>query len=129
MMGLTKLYGDAWWDGNAIWLLMAQTQSRPLNLTALRNAGQFGEYLINFWTQGVLYFELAFPVLIWNRPARPLLVALGILAWGSLVLVTGQLLFGLAMIVASTAFLPAEFFERLVGWRLPEPVPAAAMAR
>ena len=113
MMGLTKLYGDAWWNGEAIWILLAQTQSRPLDLSGLRRAGAYGEYLINAWTHAVLYYELAFPVLIWNRVARPLLLALGIVIWASLIVATGLLLFGLTMLVASAAFLPAAAFMPL----------------
>jgi hypothetical protein len=117
MMGLSKLYGDSWWDGNAIWILLAQTQSRPLNLTALRGAGQAGEYLLNFWTHATVYFELAFPVLIWNRRTRPLLVIVGAVIWTALILATGNVLFGLALIVASAAFLPTEFYYALIGSR------------
>jgi len=104
MMGLTKLYGDAWWDGNAVWMLLAQTQSRPLDLTGLRQLGEGGEYLLNAWTHGIVYFELAFPVLIWNRFTRPLLLVLTPFVWLSNVLVTGLVLFGLAMTAASCAF-------------------------
>jgi hypothetical protein len=107
MMGLTKLYGDAWWDGEAIWLLMAQTESRPLDLTGLRRAGQFGEYVLNFWTHAFVYFELAFPVLIWTRVGRPLLLGLSVVIWLSLIVVTGQLLFGLLMLAAGVAFIRA----------------------
>jgi hypothetical protein len=107
MMGLTKLYGDAWWGGFAIWHLAAQTQSRPLDLSFLRAS----EYTINFWTHAIVYFELAFPVLIWNRLARPLLVALSVLIWISLILATGLVTFGLTMIVANAAFLPAEWYR------------------
>jgi hypothetical protein len=110
MMGLTKLYGDAWWDGEAIWLLMAQTQSRPVDLTGLRRAGQFGEYLLNFWAHSVVYFELAFAVLIWTRVGRPVLLALSVVVWLSLMMVTGQLLFGLLMLAAGVAFVPAHVF-------------------
>jgi hypothetical protein len=113
MMGLTKLYGDAWWDGFAIWHLLAQTQSRPLNLTALRGS----EFFLNFWAHAIVYFELAFPILIWNRLARPLLVLLSLLIWISLILATGHLLFGLTMIVANAAFLPAEWYRGLFARR------------
>jgi hypothetical protein len=105
MMGLTKLYGDAWWDGSAIWYSLAQTQSRPLDLSGIRNAGKYGEYLINFWTLAIVYYELAFGVLIWPRVMRPLVLSLGVVVWVSLILATGQLLFALTMLIASAAFL------------------------
>jgi hypothetical protein len=111
MMGLTKLYGDAWWDGEAIWFVLAQTQSRPLDLSALRSS----EYLLNFWTHAVLYYELAFPVLIWNRLARPLLVAIGVVLWISLSLATGLAVFGLTLVAAMSAFLPPAFFRSIAG--------------
>jgi len=105
MMGLTKLYGDAWWQGEAIWLLIAQTESRPLDLSGIRRMGQFGDYLLNFWTHAVVYFELVFPVLIWTRIGRPILLGLSVLIWLSLIVVTGQVLFGLTMMAAGIAFL------------------------
>ena len=113
MMGLTKLNGEGWWDGIAIWSLLAQTQSRPLDLSFFQRGGQVGEYFVNFWTHAVVYYELAFPVLIWNRHARPLLLGIGIVIWISLVLASGLLLFGLTMVAATAAFVPAETFRAL----------------
>jgi hypothetical protein len=107
MMGLTKLYGDGWWDGVAIWYLLAQTHSRPIDLSGLRRF----PYLINFWTLGIVYYELAFPIFIWNRLARPMMLALGVLIWLALILATGHLLFGLTMLAAGLAFVPAEFYR------------------
>lgn len=108
MMGLTKLYGDAWWEGSAVWILLAQTQSRPVDLTGLRRMGQIGEYLVNFWTHTIVYSELAFGVLIWTRLGRPVLLGLSVLVWLSVILATGQLLFGLTMLTANLAFLRTD---------------------
>ena len=108
MMGLAKLNGDAWWVGEAVWNLLAQTHSRPLDLTSVRNY----PLLVNFWTHTIVYYELAFPVLIWNRFARPILLVVGAALWLSVILATGLLLFGLTMIVATLAFVPAESYRR-----------------
>jgi hypothetical protein len=108
MMGLSKLYGDAWWGGGAIWLLLAQTESRPLDLTGIRRAGGPGELLLNFWAHATVLTELAYPVLIWNRLARPLVIALAAVVWLLLALATGSILLALALIAASGSFLPAE---------------------
>lgn len=113
MMGLTKLNGEGWWDGVAIWSLLAQTQSRPVDLTFFQRSGQLGEFFVNFWTHMFVYYELAFPVLIWNRHARPLLLGLGVILWFSLVLASGLLLFGLTMLAATAAFVPAENYRAL----------------
>jgi len=119
MMGLTKLYGDAWWDGMAIWTLLAQTQSRPFDLTGLRGAGDLGEYFLNAWTHLVVAFELVFPVLIWSRGARKVLVPLAVLVWGSLVLATGLVLMGLALLTALFACVSADELRGWLGRRRP----------
>jgi hypothetical protein len=75
--------------------------------------GQLGEYLLNFWTHAIVYFELAFPVLVWSRLLRPILLAISIAVWISLIVVTGHLVFGLTMLAAGLAFVPAESFRWL----------------
>jgi hypothetical protein len=104
LFGFTKLYGDAWWGGEAIWLLLAQTHSRPIDLSWLRNFPR----VINGWTHLILAYELLFPVLIWNRLARPLMLAIGVFVWLSLGLITGLVPYALAMLVVNRAFVPAE---------------------
>ena len=104
MMGLTKLNGDAWWLGEGIWFLLAQTHSRPLDLSFLRNY----ELLVNFWSHAVVFVELAFPILIWNRLARPLILALAAVAWLSLIPVTGAWLFSLTLCAACLVFVPCH---------------------
>jgi hypothetical protein len=113
MMGVVKLNGDAWWLGEGIWYLIARTHSRPLDLSGLRNA----ELVVNFWTHAVVYFELAFPILIWNRWARPILILLGAAIWCSLILVTGMWVFALALVAAMGAYIPAETYRRWLGVR------------
>ena len=102
VMGAAKLYGNAWWDGEAIWLLIAQTHSRPVDLTGLRT----WPYLLGGWTHLVAYTHLGFAALIWSRLTRPIILALAALVWLSLIPVTGQTLFCLFMIAASIVYLP-----------------------
>jgi hypothetical protein len=128
MMGLTKLYGDAWWEGTAVWILLAQTQSRPMDLTAIRRWGQLGEYVVNFWTHAIVYFELAFGILIWTRIGRPILLWLSVLIWVSVIVATGQLLFGLTMLAANVAYLPESVFEPLARRREASEMPSALAA-
>lgn len=107
-MALAKLNSYAWWEGEAVWHLLAQTISRPLDLTGLRTS----KYLLNGWTHAIVYFELLFPVLIWNRLARPLLLGIGIALWLSLSLVTGMAMFSVGMILASLCYIPGETWRR-----------------
>jgi hypothetical protein len=102
LMGITKLYGNAWWDGEAVWLLMAQTHSRPLDLTNLRG----WPLLLSAWTHLIAYTHLAFAPLVWSRLTRPIVLTLATLTWLSLVPVTGQTLFCLFMAAASGIYVP-----------------------
>jgi len=111
LMGLSKLGGDVWWEGQAVWTLMAQTRSRPLDLTFLREQA----FLLDAWTHAIVLFELVFPLLIWKRLARPILLVIALLMWISLAALTGLLGFCLVMLVASAAFLPPTACQQLVG--------------
>lgn len=110
LMGLSKLAGETWWSGNAVWWLIARTESRLVDLTALHDA----TYLLNAWTHSIVAFELLFPVLIWNRQARPWLLWAAVAMWGSLALITGLVSFCAMMLVANLVFVPPETMRRFV---------------
>jgi hypothetical protein len=102
-MGMTKLAGDTWWYGEAVWWLIAHTESRLVDLTGLRSAF----LMVNLWSHAIVLFELSFGVLIWIRAARPLLLLVAALMWSSLGLLTGQLGFCGMMLAANLSFLDA----------------------
>jgi hypothetical protein len=102
MMGLSQLAGDVWWNGLGMWFLITREQSRLVDFTWLAAS----PLVIDLWTHVVVLFELSFPLLVWIPLARPILLALGLVVWGSLALVTGDVTFALAMCVASLAFVP-----------------------
>jgi hypothetical protein len=117
LMGLSKLSGQVWWEGDAVWLLMFQVRSRPLDLTFLREQA----FLLDAWTHAIVAFELIFPLLIWKSLARPLLLGIALVMWSSLAILTGMTGFVLVMLVASAAFLPSDLCWRVLarfpGWR------------
>lgn len=100
MMGMSKLSSENWWMGEAVWNMLAQTRSRPVNLSSLQSS----PFLLNFWAHALVAFDFAFPILIWNRFARPVLLICAVIAWLSIALAGGHLLFALTMITASIAF-------------------------
>jgi hypothetical protein len=100
--GLTKLGGDVWWNGEAMWWLVAHPESRLIDLTFLHPHG----YLFDIGTHVVVLFELLFGVLIWNRLARPILLAIAVVYWPAMGLITGQLSYAAIMVIASLSFLP-----------------------
>ena len=110
MMALTKLAGTTWWSGDAVWWLIAHSESRLVDLTFLSGA----PILFSAWTHGIVLFELAFPILIWNRLARPLLLVLAVVVWIPLALVTGLVAFFVTLLFASVAFIPSATLRGLL---------------
>ncbi len=117
LMGLSQLAGAfeaenaaTWWRGDAMWWLIAKSESRVIDLTFLSTA-TLG-YVVNLWTHLVVFGELAFGILIWKPLARPLLLVLATVAWLTLAPVTGLLSYSVAMLIANLAFLPEEQWRR-----------------
>ena len=120
-MGLAKLSGpgeivgaqewyDPWGTGEAVWWMISRPQSRLFEgLTFLREH----PYLVAAWTHLIVLVELCFPIFIWNRLARPLVLALGTLIWFSLMLISGIAPFYALIIVASLSFVAPN---RLATW-------------
>ncbi len=104
VIGLTKLAGAPWWNGEASWWLIAQTESRLVDWTSLRD----WVYLVNAWTHAWVVYELAFPLAIWRTPLRVPFLGVGIMWWLLMASVTGLVAYALAMIVASLAFAPVR---------------------
>jgi hypothetical protein len=110
MMAFGQLYSlesDAWLNGSAMWYIAVRPESALVDFTWLRGH----VYTVNFWTHAVVLYELAAPILLWVRRARPLLLALGALHWLLLGLASGLDAFAAAMLTASLAFLPPEWLQ------------------
>jgi hypothetical protein len=107
-MVIAQLQGDKWWQGTAVWWLMARPESRLVDLTGLAGMGMAFEYLINLFTYAIVLYEISFAVLIWNPLARPILLLAGVFVWGGLALIGGSVSFCVLMLAATLAFLPPE---------------------
>ena len=93
-MAIGQLRDDSWWMGRAMWGFIGKPTSAYVDMTWLADH----LYLLNLWTYGVVAFELAFALLIWNRLARPILMAAALVVWTSVGLVSGMLGFALVML-------------------------------
>lgn len=103
MMGLSKLQGDAWWTGMSVWWLAARFETCPFDLLWLRDH----PFLANAWAHVIVAFELVFPILIWNRWARPLLLAVAPVVFLLEAIPTGLFAWAVMMVIANFCFIPA----------------------
>lgn len=99
-IGLSQLGGATWWAGDAVWWLMANSESRLLNLTFL-GRGMVGLYAINAATHALVAVALAFPVLIWTTKRQQLLLKVMLAYWLIVTLLTGWLGYGGLMLAAT----------------------------
>ena len=113
LMGLSKLGGETWWAGDAIWWLTAQQQSPLVYLEFLRE----NPLLLNAWTHADVWLDLLFGLLIWIPLARPLLMGLVTLKWLVLSLVSGLLGFCLFMIAANLVFVTPSLLRNWLNRR------------
>jgi predicted DCC family thiol-disulfide oxidoreductase YuxK len=117
MAGLAKLQGPSWWNGTAIWKTMTTGEFVVLDFTALAA----WPWLINLATHASLALEVLYPVLIWVKIVRPLVLA-GVVALhvGIAVMSPGLTEFALAMIAANLAFVSGPWLrQRVTGSRQP----------
>jgi hypothetical protein len=108
--GAGKLFGASWWEGTALWGAIANDRYRTLELRGL--AGH--PLLVNALTLATLWWEVAYPALVWPKLTRRLFLAMAVAVHLGIGLAMGMMEFGLAMITANLAFVPAGVIERLL---------------
>ncbi len=106
LSGITE-WRDPWGMGEAVWWLIARPQSRLVDLTFLRDVPM----LVEFWTHAIVLFELSFGLLIWIKLARPLMLGIAAVMWGSLALISGVPVVSVLMLVANLSFFSAPFLR------------------
>jgi uncharacterized membrane protein YphA (DoxX/SURF4 family) len=108
--GTGKLFGASWWEGTALWGAAANDRYRTLDLRWL--AGH--PLVVNALTLATLWWEVAYPALVWPRLTRRLCLAMAVLVHLGIGLAMGMMEFGLAMIAANLAFVPAATLASLL---------------
>jgi predicted DCC family thiol-disulfide oxidoreductase YuxK len=111
MAGLAKLQGPSWWNGTALWGTMTAGEFVVLDWTPLAA----WPLLVNFLTHASLALELLYPILIWVRVLRPLILA-GVLVFhlGIAIMSPGLTEFALAMMAGNLAFVSGSWLRGLV---------------
>jgi hypothetical protein len=106
--GCGKLLGASWWEGTALWGAAANVQYRTLDLTWLAHHPR----LVNALTLTTLWWEIAYAALVWPRLTRRLFLAMAVPVHVGIGLAMGMMEFGLAMLTANLAFVPAAILRQ-----------------
>jgi hypothetical protein len=108
--GISKMRGDTWWDGTAVWLAIANYEYQSLDMTWL----VYFPALVALASHITIFWETFYCVLIWPRATRPIFLALAVAVHGGIALCLGMITFGLAMIIANLAFVSPEVTQWVV---------------
>lgn len=108
--GIAKIQGETWWAGTAIWGAVANLEYQSLDVTWL--AGW--PLVVAFLTQGTVYWELSFCVLVWPRLLRPLVLVVAVPMHLGIAFCMGMITFGLVMLIGCLSFVPPTMVRRLL---------------
>jgi Vitamin K-dependent gamma-carboxylase len=104
--GISKLQGDSWWDGTAMWRAFANLEYQSLDLTCLA----WHPWVVNLMTHTTTVWEISFCVLVWQKRWRPIVLAMAIVLHVGIGACLGMWTFGLIMLVGCASFLPSNLF-------------------
>ena len=103
--GLSKLQGEAWWTGEAMWQALANLEYQTADMTWLA----WHPWLLNLLTHVCVIWEVSFCVLIWRPRLRPLMLAGAVVLHAGIGSCLGMWTFALIMLVGCASFLPRSF--------------------
>lgn len=107
--GLSKMRGEMWWDGSAMWFSIVNYEYQSLNLTWL---GHF-PIVIGLMTAGTIFWETYYCALVWPKLTRPIALGIALLVHGGICVALGMWTFGTMMIVANMAFVSPDRVRQL----------------
>jgi hypothetical protein len=109
--GISKLRGDMWWDGSAVWFALANWEYQSLDMTWMARH----TWLVAFMTHLTIFWETFYCFTVWPKWSRPITLALAVAVHGGIAIALGMPTFGLAMLIGNLAFVSPEFVEKVAG--------------
>ena len=100
----SKLQGESWWNGQAIWQAVSNLEYQSVDLTWLA----WYPWLVNLLTHGTIIWEMTFWALVWRPLCRPIVLLIGVAIHLGIGAFMGMWTFGLAVIFLYVAFVPAS---------------------
>ena len=107
--GLSKLEGNSWWSGNAMWLAFGNYEYQSIDMTWMARH----PLLVNLLTHLTIFWEIYYCALIWPRKLRPIMLALAVPMHLGIALCLGMMTFGLVMLIGNLAFVPPRIIRAL----------------
>lgn len=116
--GLHKLKGLSWWDGSALWHVLGNRQYAVMDLSWVAQ----WPLLMGVATFTSLFFEIYFPILVWNQRVNRYLLTFGVLFHVGIALTMGIWSFGAIMVSAYLLFLKESTLIKLKHFFIKQPL-------
>jgi len=107
-----KLQGDSWNNGTAVYYAFTVNHIHRLPIPGFILDS---ELIVNLLTYGTLVIEAAIGILVWNKAARPYVLAAGVLLHLGIDYAILVVFFSYAMFVCYTTFVLPEWLDEKVG--------------
>jgi hypothetical protein len=121
--GVSKLQGTAWWNGTALWSVLANFEFAPMHIGLYNDLLRFVardqfwlEMLLTGGCYFTLFFEIGYAFLVWFPRMRWVFLAGAIFLHGMIGMVMGLKTFSFVMLVMNMCFLRPEEVHWLLGW-------------
>jgi hypothetical protein len=115
--GVSKLQGESWWTGEAMWRALANLEYQTADMTWLA----WHPWLVNLMTHICILWEISFCALIWRPRIRPFVLIGAVVLHAGIGACLGMWTFALIMLVGCASFLPAALVRELVASLVPAP--------
>jgi|GEM_PF-236377 len=110
--GVSKLKGDAWWNGEAIWMALSNAEYQTTDMTWLA----WYPWVSDVATHSTTLWEMTFWVLVWRPTWRPIVLFVGASMHVGIGVCLGMWTFGLVMIFTYVTYIPPETLRRVGHW-------------
>jgi len=117
----SKLQGSSWWNGTALWGVLANYSFNPMHISAYTSVLVFLTKHKVLWeiimTTGCVYtiiLESSFPFLVWNRKLKWIMICGSIILHTGIGILMGLTTFSLCMVALVLGFVPPEFIGNLI---------------
>ncbi|MFK7821471.1 MAG: HTTM domain-containing protein [Planctomycetaceae bacterium] len=107
--GLAKLQGEGWWNGEAIWMAVANSEYQTMDMTWIA----WYPWISDIATHTTILFELTFWVLVWGR-CRPVVLATAAALHIGIGAMMGMWTFAFIMIFGHLSFWSPALVNRLL---------------
>ncbi len=108
--GISKLQGESWWTGEAMWRAFANLEYQTADMTWLA----WHPWLVNSMTHVCILWEVSFCFLVWRPRLRPLMLAGAVVLHAGIGICLGMWTLALIMLVGCASFLPPDAVRGLV---------------